>query len=150
MAVRPSRRDALVRQRGARGGSIVQAMKPLLLSCFLASAAVAGAPDRLAQPSGPPPSEAQARAVIITQLRSTMKDLGDLERVRFLSGPRLVTGINFAEGREQAWLMCVVAGDGRLSRHTADLEVRPYLLRNTGAGLQLVTQGNWTDSDAKC
>lgn len=116
----------------------------------LATAASAGAPDKFAQHAGPQPSQAQAREAITQELRRTMKDRDDLERVRFFSGPQLVTGVNFAEGREQAWLMCVVAGDGRLSRHTADLEVRPYLLRNRGGELQLVNQGNWTDSDAKC
>ena len=121
-----------------------------LTALLLATAAHAGAPDKFAQPAGPQPSEAQARDAVVQELRRTMKDPSDLRRVRFFSGPRLVTGVNFAEGREQAWLMCVVAGDGRLSRHTADLEVRPYLLRNSARGLQLVTQGNWTESDAKC
>lgn len=121
-----------------------------LAPLLLAPAAYAGAPDKFSQSAGPQPSEARAREAVVQELRRTMKDPSDLRRVRFFSGPQLVTGINFAEGREQAWLMCVVAGDGRLSRHTADLEVRPYLLRNRGGELQLVTQGNWTESDAKC
>jgi hypothetical protein len=119
-------------------------------SLLLATAAHAGAPDKFAQPAGPQPSEAQAREAVVQELRRTMKDPSDLRRVRFFSGPQLVTGVNFADGREQAWLMCVIAGDGRLSRHSADLEVRPYLLRSRGGELQLVTQGNWTGSDARC
>ena len=121
-----------------------------LASLLMATAAHAGAPDRFAQPAGPQPSQAQAREAVVQELRRTMKDPSDLRRVRFFSGPQLVTGVNFADGREQAWLMCVVAGDGRLSRYSADLEVRPYLLRNRGGRLQLVSQGNWTGSDARC
>ena len=121
-----------------------------LTALLLATAVQAGAPDQFAQPAGPQPSEAQAREVVAQALSRTMKDPADLRRVRFFSGPQLVTGINFAEGREQAWLMCVVAADGRLSRFAADLEIRPFLLRNRGGELQLVNQGNWTDSDAKC
>ena len=127
-------------------------MKPLLLSLVLglAASAHAGAPDKLAEVAGPQPSQAQARQAVVESLRHTVREPRDLERVRFFSGPHLVTGVNFAKGREQAWLMCVVAGDARLSRHAPDLEVRPYLLRNRADGLELVTQGNWTDSDAKC
>lgn len=126
-------------------------MRTIFLGLLLAAAAAhAGAPDKFAQPAGPQPSQAQAREAVVQELRRTMKDPSDLRRVRFFSGPQLVTGVNFAEGREQAWLMCVVAGDGRLSRYPADLEVRPYLLRYRGGELQIVTQGNWTDSDAKC
>ena len=127
-------------------------MKPLLLSLAMTFAASvhAGAPDQLAEVAGPQPSQAQARQVVAESLRHTAREPRDLERVRFFSGPHLVTGVNFAKGREQAWLMCVVAGDARLSRHAPELEVRPYLLRNRPDGLALVTQGNWTDSDAKC
>lgn len=127
-------------------------MRRLLLSLTigLAASAHAGAPDKLAEVAGPQPSQAQARLAVVESLRHTVKEPRDLERVRFFSGPHLVTGVNFAKGREQAWLMCVVAGDSRLSRHAPDLEVRPYLLRNGADGLALVTQGNWTDSDAKC
>lgn len=124
-----------------------------LASSILAGLGVtahAGAPDKLAEMAGPQPSRAQARAVVVESLRHTVKEPRDMERVRFFSGPHLVNGINFAKGREQAWLMCVVAGDSSLSRHAPDLEVRPYLLRNRADGLELVTQGNWTDSDAKC
>ncbi|MEP6824443.1 MAG: hypothetical protein ABI919_06470 [Ramlibacter sp.] len=116
----------------------------------VAASANAGAPDKLAEVAGNQPSQAQAMQAVITELRHTMKEPRDLERVRFFSGPHLVTGVNFANGREQAWLMCVVVGDSRLSRHAPDLEVRPFLMRNRADGLKLVTQGNWTDSDAKC
>ena len=113
-------------------------------------AAHAGAPDKLAQRAGEQPSETQARNAVIQSLAGTVRDPADFSRVRFLSGPHLVTGINFAGGREQAWQMCVITGDGRPSRGPLELEVKPYLLRNTDAGVAVVLLSNWKDSDVSC
>ena len=113
-------------------------------------AAHAGAPDKLAETAGPQPSEAQARGAVVQSLAGTVRDPADFSRVRFLSGPHLVTGINFAGSREQAWQMCVITGDGKLSRGPLALEVKPYLLRNDDRGATVVQLANWKDSDVSC
>lgn len=113
-------------------------------------AAHAGAPDKLAEAAGPQPSDAQARSAVIQSLAGTVRDPADFSRVRFLSGPHLVTGINFAGSREQAWQMCVITGDAKLSRGPLDLAVKPYLLRTDDSGVTVVQIANWKDSDVSC
>ena len=130
-------------------------MKHILFSCLLAlpvlaSPAWAGAPDKLARPAGAQPSESQARAAVIDAVQSRSSSAANASRVRFLSGPRLVTGTNFANGREQAWLMCVVEGDAAPRRGPMDLELKSYLLRNDDHGLAVVQLSNWKDSEARC
>lgn len=121
-----------------------------LCIALLTVAAHAGAPDKLAETAGPQPSESQARNAVIQSLAGTVRDPADFSRVRFLSGPHLVTGINFAGSREQAWQVCVITGDGKLSRGPLDLEVKPYLLRNDDSGVTVVQIANWKDSDVSC
>ncbi len=113
-------------------------------------AAYAGAPDKLAETAGPQPNDDQARSAVIQALAGTVRDPADFSRVRFLSGPHLVTGINFAGSREQAWQMCVITGDGKLSRGPLDLAVKPYLLRTGDSGVTVVQIANWKDSDVSC
>ncbi|RZJ17666.1 MAG: hypothetical protein EOO54_16095 [Haliea sp.] len=122
---------------------------PLLIAVTAASVQ-AGAPDKLAIAAGPQPSQAQARKAVVESLRHSLQEPRDLERVRFFSGPHLVTGLNFANGREQAWMMCVVEGDARPSRGPLDLELRPYLLRNGSQGVTVVENANWSDFDNRC
>ncbi len=119
----------------------------LTLACV---GTLAGTPDKLAEPAGPPPSVPAAQRVVANELVRATRDPADFSRVRFLSGPHLVTGINFAGNREQAWQICVITGDGRLSRGPLDLEVKPYLLRNSEKGLAVVQLANWKDSDVSC
>ena len=116
----------------------------------LALAAQAGTPDKLAEAAGPQPSEAVAQRAVANELVRSTRDAADMTRVRFLSGPHLVTGINFAGTREQAWQVCVNTGDGRLSRGPLDLEVKPYLLRNGDKGVTVVQEPNWKESDIRC
>ena len=121
-----------------------------LCIALLTLGAHAGAPDKLAQPAGPEPTQNQARAAVARSLMQTARDPEDFSRVRFLSGPHLVTGINFAGSREQAWQMCVITGDGKLSRGPLELEVKPYLLRTNDSGVEVVQLANWKDSDVSC
>ena len=100
--------------------------------------------------AGPQPTEEQARAAVIEQLKRTSKTAADLLRVRFLSGPHLVTGISFADNREQAWLMCVIEGQASLSHGTPDVEVKQYFLRDSGKGLEVLPTVNWKTYDSKC
>ena len=116
----------------------------------LCTQALAGAPDKFAAAAGPQPSESQARDAVIQDLKRTVADPADFSRVRFLSGPHLVTGTNFAKGREQAWLMCVVEGNANVRRGPLDLEVKPYLLRNEDHALKVVQVANWAEFDNKC
>ncbi len=118
----------------------------------LTLAAHAGAPDKLAIAAGPEPTEAQARQAVIAEMRRTLRDTADFGRVRFVSGPHLSSGINFADSREQAWLMCVINGSSRLSNRsvTPDLEVQPYLMRNRGGEWVIVSVAGWKESDIKC
>jgi len=116
----------------------------------LCSPVLAGAPDKFAQAAGPQPSESQARDAVIQDLKRTLKDPADFSRVRFLSGPHLVTGTNFAKGREQAWLMCVVEGSANVRRGPLDLEVKPYLLRTQADAVEVVQVPNWAEFDNKC
>jgi hypothetical protein len=67
-----------------------------------------------------------------------------------MSGPHLVTGTNFAQGREQAWLMCVVEGNASARRGPLELEMKPYLLRTRDNRLQVVSAANWSDFENKC
>jgi hypothetical protein len=112
--------------------------------------ALAGAPDKFAQEAGPQPSESQARDAVIQDLKRTVKEPADFSRVRFLSGPHLVTGTNFAKGREQAWLMCVVEGTANVRHAPLELEVKPYLLRARAGLLEVVQTANWSDFENKC
>jgi len=100
--------------------------------------------------AGPQPTEEQARAAVIEQLKRTSKTGADLLRVRFLSGPHLITGISFADNREQAWLMCVIEGQASLSHGTPDVQVKPYFLRDSGKGLAVLPTVNWKTYDSKC
>lgn len=118
-----------------------------VLGILLAPVTHAGEPEA---PAGTPPTEAQAREVVVQELRKTAHDTRDVERVRIFSGPHLVTGINFARGLEQAWLLCTVVSDGRIAARGLTLKMRPFLMRNTNAGLELVSQPNWSASSAKC
>jgi hypothetical protein len=113
-------------------------------------AAHAGAPDKLAQTAGAQPSERQARNAVIQSLAGTTRDPTDFSRVRFLSGPHLVTGINFAGSREQAWQMCVITGDGNLARGPLALEITPFPLRTNDSGVTVMQIANWKDSDVSC
>ena len=124
---------------------------PLFLSCVCAGA-FAGAPDKFAQPAGPEPSETQARQAVMTELSRSVKATADFKGVRFISGPRLVTGINFADGREQAWLMCVLASDASGAKRGTeqDIGVKPFLLRNRDGALQIVSLAGWKESDVGC
>jgi hypothetical protein len=100
--------------------------------------------------AGPQPTEEQARDAVIERLKRTSKTAADLLRVRFLSGPHLVTGINFAGNREQAWQMCVIEGQANLSHGTPDVEVKQYFLRDSGKGLAVLPTVNWKSYDSKC
>jgi hypothetical protein len=120
------------------------------LSVALSATALAGAPDKLAEGAGPQPSPSQAREAVIDALKRSAKDPVDLSRVRFFSGPLLVTGTNFAGGREQAWLMCVVEGNARLSAKPLDLELKPYLLRTRNNRVEVVELTNWAESGTGC
>jgi hypothetical protein len=111
---------------------------------------LSGAPDMFAQEAGPQPNESQARDAVIQDLKRTVKEPADFSRVRFLSGPHLVTGTNFAKGREQAWLMCVVEGTANARRAPLELEVKPYLLRTRAGLLEVVQAANWSDFENKC
>ena len=119
----------------------------LVLSC---TAAIAGAPDKFAQVAGPQPTESQARDAVIEELKRTVKEAADFSRVRFMSGPHLVTGTNFAQGREQAWLMCVVEGNASTRRGPLELDMKPYLLRTKDNRLQVIPTANWSDFENKC
>ncbi|CAN5770941.1 hypothetical protein BH11PSE7_BH11PSE7_31300 [soil metagenome] len=111
----------------------------------------------LAAPDPPPlvgagtqPTEGQARAAVIEQLKRTSQSGADLLRVRFLSGPHLITGISFAGNREQAWQMCVIEGQDSLRHGTPDVVVKQYFLRNSGKGLAVLTTVNWKSYDSMC
>ncbi|MBI2772682.1 MAG: hypothetical protein HYX47_23890 [Burkholderiales bacterium] len=130
-------------------------MKALLAFSALAAAccgALAGAPDKLALQAGPQPSETQARQAVMIELSRSVKATSDFKGVRFISGPRLVTGINFADGREQAWLMCVMAPDASGAKRNTDQDVgvKPYLLRSRDGTLQIVSLAGWKEFDSGC
>jgi hypothetical protein len=100
--------------------------------------------------AGGQPTPAQAQAAVMESLRKTAQDPKDLERTRFLSGPHLVTGITLAGNRENAWQMCVIVGEAKLSHNSPELEVKPFFLRQTGAQLTVLPVVNWKSYDSKC
>ncbi len=100
--------------------------------------------------AGPQPSEDQARQAVIDHIKRTVKSAADLKRVRFLSGPHLITGISFADNREQAWQMCVIQGDANIARGSPDVEVKSYFLRTRNGVLGVVPNVNWKTYDSKC
>lgn len=128
----------------------MKALTALLATTALALAAHAGTPDKLAETAGPQPSETVAQRAVANELVRFSRESADMTRVRFLSGPHLVTGINFAGNREQAWQVCVITGDGQLRRGPLDLEVKPFLLRNSDSGVTVVQLSNWKESDVRC
>ena len=122
-----------------------------LLCIALQPAPVRAAPDPPPLVgAGPQPTEEQARAAVIEQLKRTSKSGADLLRVRFLSGPHLITGISFADNREQAWQMCVIEGQASLSHGSPDVAVKQYFLRDSGKGLNVLPAVNWKTYDSKC
>ena len=123
----------------------------LAMAMSLAAAqACATGPDQLQEVAGPQPTETQARDAIIDELKRRINDAADFGRIRFLSGPQLVTGTNFAKGREQAWMVCVIQGNATPRRAPMDVELKQYLLRNTAKGLVVLTNPNWSDFEEKC
>ena len=104
----------------------------------------------LLEGAGPQPTEDQARQAVIDELKRTLKDAADFKRVRFLSGPHLVTGINFADNREEAWQMCVIQGDADISRGSPDVSVKQYFLRVKNGAPRVVPAVNWKTYDSKC
>ena len=127
-------------------------MKLLLafLSCFLCMGALAASPDKLAAVAGPQPSENDARQAVLDELKKTIKEPADFSRVRFLSGPKLVTGTNHAQGREQAWMMCVIEGNSSPRREPMEVALKLYLLRNNEKGVVVIANPNWNEFDEKC
>jgi hypothetical protein len=127
---------------------------PLLIAAGLLAfraAALQAAPEpRLLEGAGPQPTEDQARQAVIDELKRTLKNAVDFRRVRFLSGPHLITGISFADNREEAWQMCVIQGDANISRGSPDVEVKQYFLRNNNGTLKIVPAVNWKTYDSKC
>jgi len=117
-----------------------------------AGSAPAAPPDKLSAVAGPQPSETQAQRAVLAELVRTRENPTDVSRVRFMSGPHLVTGVNFAGSREQAWEMCVVVGDAKLSRRTAaaDLGLQPYFLRTQADQITVMKFANWKESDSVC
>jgi len=113
-------------------------------------AAVAAPPDPMAATAGPQPSEDRAQRAVLADLVRKVNDPRDMSRVRFLSGPHLVTGVNFAGSREQAWEMCVVVGDARLSHGPVDLGIKPYLLRTQADQITVIQYANWKESGTTC
>ncbi|MGE3349491.1 MAG: hypothetical protein AB7I35_18845 [Ramlibacter sp.] len=120
----------------------------LLTLTALTARAVPPAPPTV--PAGPQPAAAAAQLAVVNELRRTVRDPADFSRVRFLSGPHLVTGVNFAGNREQAWQVCVLVGSASLSRGPLDLDIKPYLLRNQGQHVTVVQIANWKDSNVSC
>ena len=126
------------------------ALKASPFVAMLLCTALQAAPEQPpTQAAGPQPTEERARQVVIDHLKKIVKEPADLLRVRFLSGPHLITGITFADNREQAWQMCVIQGDARISRGSPDVEVKQYFLRNVNNALSVV-QVNWKTYDSKC
>ncbi|MBX3655192.1 MAG: hypothetical protein KF686_13480 [Ramlibacter sp.] len=119
----------------------------LILSTSLAAGAVPVEPP--STPAGPQPAAAAAQQAVVNELRRTAVE-SDFSRVRFVSGPRLVTGVNFAGNREQAWQVCVLVGSASLSRGPLDLDLKPYLLRNQDQRVTVVQIANWKDSNVSC
>ncbi len=120
----------------------------LCTACATAALAAPAAPPL--EGAGPQPTEDQARQVVIDQIKLTVREAADMKRVRFLSGPHLITGISFADSREQAWQMCVIQGDANISRGSPDVEVKQYFLRNKPSGLMVIPAVNWKTYDNKC
>jgi hypothetical protein len=121
----------------------------VLVVC-ISSLAFAGAPDQFAAGAGPRPDAPEARAAVVGEMAKQALDASDLSRLRFTSGPSLATGVNYADGREQAWLMCVVAGTANPKRGAFQLDTKPILLRNKGDHLEVVPIAAWKDSDVDC
>jgi hypothetical protein len=120
-----------------------------LLACCAAALQAAPEPPLL-EGAGPQPTEDQARQAVIDELKRTLNNPADFKRVRFLSGPHLVTGISFADNREQAWQMCVIQGDANISRGSPDVDVKQYFLRSKSGTLKVVPAVNWKSYDSKC
>lgn len=125
---------------------------PICLAALALGTTLARAvpPDPPTVPAGPQPGAAAAQLAVVDELRRTVESPEDFSRVRFVSGPHLVTGVNFAGNREQAWQVCVLVGSASLSHGPLDLDLKPYLLRTRDDGVRVVRTPNWKESDVSC
>lgn len=126
------------------------AASAIVMMATLAAPAYAAPDPPPLEAAGPQPTEDQARQTVIDYLKRTVKNAADMKRVRFLSGPHLITGISFADNREQAWQMCVIQGDANIARGSPDVEVKSYFLRTRKGVLGVVPNVNWKTYDSKC